>query len=126
MKHATPFVIVAALSLAASAGSSAQSSAVPATMLAAAFDRAGGPEVLTVHQLPVPKPGAGEVLIAVQAGGVGAWEVDERRHPSSDTPFPVVLGTDGTGTIEAVGPGVHGFKVGDAVYGTGSPLLRPI
>lgn len=120
MKHATPFFIVAALSLVASTGSSAQSPAVPATMLAAAFDRAGGPEVLTVHQLPVPKPDAGEVLIAVQASGVGAWEVDERRHPSSDTPFPVVLGADGTGTIAAVGPGVHGFKVGDAVYGTGS------
>lgn len=118
MKSAPQLVILAAVSLAVSSSFGAEASAVPATMLAAAFDQAGGPDVLTLHHLPVPKPGAGEVLIAVQAAGVGAWEVDERRHPSPDTRFPVVLGADGAGTVAALGPGVHGFKVGDAVYGT--------
>ncbi len=119
MKSTTRLAVTAALSLAASTWSGADTSAIPTTMLAAAFDRGGGPEVLTLHHLPVPKPGEGEVLIAVQAAGVGAWEVDERRHPSPDTPFPVVLGSDGAGTVAALGPGVRGFKLGDAVYGTG-------
>ena len=118
MKNFTLLAIAAALTLVAATGSGADTSAVPATMQAAAFDHGGGPEVLTVHHLPVPKPGAGEVLIAVQSAGVGAWEIDERRHPDPDTHFPVVLGSDGAGTVAAVGPGVRGFKVGDAVYGT--------
>ena len=119
MKIATRFALAAVLSLTTSTWSGADVSAVPATMLAAAFDRGGGPEVLSAHRLPVPQPAAGEVLIAVQAAGVGAWEVGERRHPSPDAHFPVVLGADGAGTVAAVGSGVHGFKIGDHVYGTG-------
>ena len=122
MKGTIRLAITAVLSLAASSWSGADTSAVPGTvpdtMLAAAFDRGGGPEVLTLHHLPVPRPAAGEVLIAVQTAGVGAWEIDERRHPAADTHFPVLLGGDGAGTVAALGSGVHGFKVGDAVYGT--------
>ena len=44
---------------------------VPTTMRAAAIDRYGGPEVLTVHELPVPELGVKEVLIAVHTAGVG-------------------------------------------------------
>ena len=43
---------------------------LPQTMQAAAIDRAGGPEVITLHTLPVPKPQADEVLIAVNTAGV--------------------------------------------------------
>ncbi|MEJ0007105.1 MAG: hypothetical protein WDM77_12275 [Steroidobacteraceae bacterium] len=52
---------------------------VPDTMLAAALDKGGGPEVITVHHLPVPKPNAGEVLIAVRAAGVSVWEAPIRQ-----------------------------------------------
>src|SRR5205807_9532272 len=54
---------------------------VPDTMLAAAMDRGGGPGVLSIHRLPVPKPNAGEVLIAVYATGVNVWEAGFRQNP---------------------------------------------
>lgn len=100
----------------AAAGSSAV--AVPATMRAAAIDRKGGPEVLTLHQLPVPKPGPEEVLIALDSAGVGPWDIDvrERLDYWKNQTFPVVLGVDGAGTVAAVGADVRGFKVGDPVY----------
>ena len=96
----------------------ADTPAVPTTMAAAALDQGGGPEVLSIHHLPVPTPGAGEVLIAVEAAGLGVWEAHFRRNPGASTHFPLVLGSDGSGTVVAIGPGVRGFKTGDAVYGT--------
>lgn len=110
---------IGVLTLAASPFGAAAAGPVPNTMRAAAFDKAGGPEVLSIHQLPVPSPGATEVLIAVHGAGVAVWEADMRQHASSRAPFPFVLGSDGAGTIIAMGSDVHGFKVGDAVYGTG-------
>ena len=109
--------LIAALSL-----RPATADAPPTTMLAAALDRGGGPEVLTMHRLSVPQPKQGEVLIKVQAAGVGVWDADERQHPDESTHFPQVLGTDGAGTVAAIGPGVRGFKVGDAVYGVSSGM----
>jgi NADPH:quinone reductase-like Zn-dependent oxidoreductase len=92
--------------------------AVPQTMRAAAIDHAGGPQVITLHTLPVPKPDADEVLIAVQTAGVASWDAGVREHPDSikHSQMPLVLGTDGAGTIAAVGSQVHDFKVGDQVY----------
>jgi NADPH:quinone reductase-like Zn-dependent oxidoreductase len=92
---------------------------LPDTMRAAAMDRAGGPEVLSIHQLPVPKPAAGEVLIAVHATGVNVWEAAFRQNADDGVRFPVVLGSDGSGTVAGVGAGVSGFKVGDTVYARG-------
>jgi NADPH:quinone reductase-like Zn-dependent oxidoreductase len=91
--------------------------AVPDTMLAVAFDHGGGPEVLQTQRLPVPQPQAGEVLVAMHAAGVAVWEAASRQNPGKDAQFPVVLGTEGSGVIAALGPDVHAFKVGDAVYG---------
>jgi NADPH2:quinone reductase len=96
----------------------AGAAAVPETMAAAALDAGGAPEVLTLHRLPVPTPKAGEVLVAVRAAGVGAWEAATRAHPGADAKFPLVLGADGSGTVAALGAGVSGFRIGDAVYGT--------
>ena len=91
---------------------------LPQTMQAAAIDRAGGPEVITLHTLPVPKPAADEVLIAVNTAGVAIWDVGLRRHPQSikHSHFPLVLGTDGAGIVAALGAKVQGFKVGDQIY----------
>jgi NADPH:quinone reductase len=110
---------IGALSLAALPLCVAAVGTVPNTMRAAAFDRAGGPEVLSIHELPVPSPSATEVLIAVHGAGVAVWEADMRQHMSNRAPFPLVLGSDGAGAIVAMGSDVHGFKVGDEVYGTG-------
>ena len=112
-------LVVVTLSLALSPWSAAQTQPIPQTMRAAAFDQGGGPEVLTIHQMPVPTPGPGEVLIAVRASAVAVWELGFREHPNPRMRFPAVLGGDGSGTIVSMGPDVHGFKVGDAVYGTG-------
>jgi NADPH2:quinone reductase len=92
--------------------------ALPQTMRAAAIDQAGGADALTLHTLPVPQPAAGEVLIAVHTAGVAIWDVAIRRRPDNikNSNFPLVLGTDGAGTIAALGAGVHGFKVGEEVY----------
>jgi NADPH:quinone reductase-like Zn-dependent oxidoreductase len=111
-------LIVVIWSLAVSTWSVAEARPVPDTMRAAAFDKGGGPEVLSVHTVPVPTPGPGEVLIAVHGAGVAVWEVDFRRHPGERAHFPVILGGDGAGTIAAIGPDVQGFKVGDEIYGT--------
>jgi NADPH:quinone reductase len=91
---------------------------LPQSMKAAAIDRAGGPEVITLHTLPVPTPQPDEVLIAVHTAGVAVWDFIVREHPSQITHarFPLVLGTDGSGMVAAVGAQVQGFKVGEKVY----------
>ena len=87
-------------------------------MRAAALDRFGGPEVLTLHRLPVPVPGADEILIAVHTAGVGSWDADVREgwNPGTRRPFPIVLGYDGSGTVAAAGKAVRRLRVGDRVY----------
>src|SRR5690348_12436294 len=88
---------------------------VPSTMRAAAIERFGGPEVLTLHELPVPDIDPNEVLIAVHTAGVGVWDADIRAGlwPEGKPSFPLVLGTDGSGTVAAVGSRVRRFEVGE-------------
>jgi NADPH:quinone reductase len=118
MKESTLLAILL-LGLASSPWASADMKALPDTMSAAAADHGGGPEVLSIHRVPVPIPKAGEVLIAVDATGVAVWDADFRQHPGDRAHFPLILGEDGAGTVAAIGPGVHDFKLSDEVYGTG-------
>lgn len=88
-------------------------------MRAIAIDRYGGPQVLTLHDLPVPQAGPTEVLISVYTAGVGGWDADIRGGWSPGggrVRFPLVLGTDGSGTIAQLGHRVRRFKAGDRVY----------
>jgi NADPH2:quinone reductase len=93
-------------------------SKIPTTMLAAAIDRLGGLEVLTLHTLPVPVVEASEVLIALHTSGVGSWDAWMREHglDSGATRFPFVPGTDGAGVVVAMGRRVRRFEAGDRVY----------
>ena len=77
--------VAAAVGLALASGQSA-GAAVPQTMRAAAIDKAGGPEVITLHTLPVPKPDADEVLIAVDSADVAVWDASVRAHPEEVRP----------------------------------------
>ena len=91
---------------------------IPETMKAAAIDRYGGPEVLQSHVLPVPRPRSKEILIRLEAAGIGVWDADVRagEFESGKSGFPKVLGNDGAGTVVAIGRGVRRAKVGDRVY----------
>jgi NADPH:quinone reductase len=91
------------------------------TMRAVALDKFGGPEALKIQNLPIPEIEAEEVLIRVEAAGVGAWDPFEREGGFVEITgikptFPYVLGTDGAGTIAAVGKDVSRFKEGDRVF----------
>src|SRR5512132_550878 len=75
---------------------------------------AGGPEVLRLEDLPRPEPKEGEALVRIEAAGVNFIDVYFRTGQYK-TPYPMTLGTEGAGTVEAVGPGVAGLRKGDRV-----------
>jgi NADPH:quinone reductase-like Zn-dependent oxidoreductase len=80
------------------------------------FHQLGGPEVLKIENVDVPPPGRGEVQIAIKALGLNRAESMFRSGQYLEEPkLPARLGYEAAGTIAAVGPGVQGFKVGDAV-----------
>ena len=74
----------------------------------------GGPEVMRWEQVEVGKPGPGEVLVHNTAVGLNFIDTYHRSglYPS---PLPAVLGREGAGVVEAVGPKVRDFKPGDRV-----------
>lgn len=83
-------------------------------MKAIRVEQPGGPEVLRVADLPVPTPGAGQVLIRVEAVGVNFIDVYHRTGLYKQ-PLPLVLGREAGGTVEQVGADVTTVRVGDRV-----------
>lgn len=94
-------------------------------MRAVVQDRYGGPDVLTVKEVPTPKPASGEVLLRVDAAGIdrGTWHLlyglpllarleSGLRHPKRTVP-----GFDVSGVVVGVGGGVSAFALGDRVCG---------
>jgi NADPH:quinone reductase-like Zn-dependent oxidoreductase len=93
----------------------------PGTMRAVALDRFGGVEAMTVQTLAIPEVEPDEVLIQIESAGVGVWDPYEREGGfveafGIEAKFPYVLGSDGAGTVVAVGANVTRFKQGDRVY----------
>jgi len=91
-------------------------------MRAVAIDRFGGPEVISVRNMPVPEPAPDEILIRVASAGIGVWDIAEcdgriAKMFGIQPKFPWILGSEGAGRIVAVGDKVSGFRSGDAVYG---------
>jgi len=74
----------------------------------------GGPEVLELAELPIPVPGPGQVLIRIEAIGVNFIEIYFRKG-TYKAALPLIPGTEAAGTIEDLGSGVNGFKIGDMV-----------
>ena len=91
---------------------------IPKSMRAAAIDRFGGPKVLKLRSMPVPRSGAGGSPDRSPYRGVGTWDLSVRdgSWAPERTRFPLVLGTDGGGTVVAVGSRSRRFRVGDKVY----------
>jgi NADPH:quinone reductase len=75
----------------------------------------GGPEVLQVEDIPVPVPQRQEVLIKNQAIGVNFVDTQHRAGLNYPVNLPLIPGTEAAGFVEAVGPGVSEFRVGDRV-----------
>ena len=83
-------------------------------MKAVWIEQPGGPEVLQFGDRPVPEPGAGEVLVKLAAAGVNYTDISQRSG-SNKIPLPAVLGSEGAGTVERLGPGAGNLKPGDRV-----------
>ncbi len=91
------------------------------TMRAVQARAAGGPEVLELVERPIPEPGPGEVRIRLEAIGLNYIDTYQRAglYPVK---MPAVLGLEGAGVVDAVGPGVRLHKVGDRVAFGNGPL----
>ena len=76
--------------------------------------QAGGPEVLSWEEIEVGDPGSGQVRLRQHAVGLNYIDVYHRTGLYAQ-PLPFTPGTEGAGTVEAVGPGVDSLQVGDRV-----------
>src|SRR5436190_2975025 len=89
---------------------------IPAEMAVVEISAAGGPEVLVSGRRPVPLPGAGEVLIRVQAAGVNGPDIMQRKGlypaPAGASDLP---GLEVSGEIVRLGEGASRWRVGDTV-----------
>src|SRR4051794_11550766 len=75
-----------------------------------------------VTDQPVPEPGPGEVLVRLTAAGLNPFDWKVIDGAVKDVAFPLIVGTDGAGTVERVGAEVTGFQPGDPVFGQFSQL----
>lgn len=88
-------------------------------MKAARVLRFGPPSVIENDDLPRPEPADGQVLVRVKAAGVGPWDALIREGKSGiEQTLPLILGSELSGIVDAVGAGVTGFRRGDEVYGS--------
>src|SRR5215831_15631824 len=86
-------------------------------MKAARVLQYGSPSVITYDDVPQPELGAGQLLVRVQAAGVGHWDALVRDGSVKLEPLPLTLGAELSGVVEAIGADVLEFKPGDEVYG---------
>lgn len=85
-------------------------------MKALVFDRFGGPEVLGIREIPDPLPAPGVVIVRMKAIGLNFADVYRRKgnyHLAGQPPY--ILGYEGAGVVEQIGPGVTVLQVGDRV-----------
>ncbi|MFD3485096.1 zinc-dependent alcohol dehydrogenase family protein [Streptomyces sp. NPDC058665] len=87
------------------------------------YDEFGGPDVMHIAEGPVVEPTVGEVRVRIEAFAVNPLD---RMMRSGNSPAPVPLpharlGVEGTGVIDALGPGATGLKIGDPVILTAVP-----
>jgi NADPH:quinone reductase-like Zn-dependent oxidoreductase len=98
-------------------------------MKAAQIGRFGGPGVLSVSEASRPAPGAGEVLVRVEASSVNGHDVMVRAgrlKMVSGRKFPIGTGLDFAGVVAEADPGADGYRAGDRVWGTVHPRQRHV
>jgi len=98
-------------------------------MKAAQIGQFGGPGVLTINEVDRPAPGAGEVLVQVEASSVNGHDVMVRSgglKMVSGRKFPLGTGLDFAGVVVAAGPGAEGYRAGNRVWGTVHPRQRHV
>ena len=91
----------------------------PLTMRAVRVHTTGGPDVLRVESIPVPRPRAGEALVRVEASGVNFIDV-YKRTGLYQIPLPATLGEEGAGTVVEVGKDVKDVTPGQRVAWAGA------
>ena len=88
------------------------------TMMAWRVHEFGLPEIMKFERVSRPEPSPGEVLVKVEAAGVGPWDGWIRAGKSAlPQPLPLTLGSDLSGQIIAVGPRGSDLRVGEQGYG---------
>jgi NADPH:quinone reductase len=91
----------------------------------------GGPDVMQFDECPMPSPAAGQVLVRVEAASVNFLDVQKRRGELAgqafyrragigEAEFPAILGTQGVGVVEQLGPDVSKVHIGDRVVFAGN------
>ena len=85
----------------------------------------GDPSVLQLDDVPTPEPGPAQVQIRIRAAGVNPVDTYIRSGRYGALPVPPFIpGSDGAGTISALGAGASRWKVGDRVFFHGTTLGR--
>jgi NADPH2:quinone reductase len=93
-------------------------------MKAAFFETTGTPDVIRVGELPTPQPQAREVRVRVLAASINPIDTYIRSGAAPmPLPRPAITGTDFAGIVDALGPEVTRFRVGDRVWGSNQGLL---
>ena len=86
-------------------------------MRAIVYDTFGGPDVLRLREVALPEPGPGQVRVAIYAAGTNPVDAGNRQYGSwAGLHPPVIPGSDASGVIDVVGPGVTLFAPGDEVF----------
>jgi NADPH:quinone reductase-like Zn-dependent oxidoreductase len=95
------------------------------SMKAVRMHEYGGPEVLKYEEAPRPEARAGEALVKVHAAGVNPADWKSRQGYFQEwliLTLPAILGSDFSGVVEEVGPGIDHLKPGDEIYGRTNPV----
>ena len=84
-------------------------------MIAVVFDRHGGPDVMGLREMPDPEPGHGQVRVRVAGCGVNHLDLWVREGMPGVAPLPHIAGSEVSGTIDRLGPGVTRLREGQGV-----------